>query len=90
MKNATIRKNSEMHFHHLKKMIVIVLPLLLFFLSSTAQNYPPDNTSCTSKDLEIVDARLKDPCKTCEIGKTTTRELEIGIGRCMGGLDRCI
>lgn len=79
MKNATTHLSSGLLFHHLKKVTVFLIPFLIFFLSSMSQTFPPENTSCTSKDLAIVDARLKDPCKTCVIGQPVTRELEIGV-----------
>jgi len=58
----------------------------LFVSTAVAQTVPDPNTSCTSKDLELVGATLTggDLCNTCTPGTTITRTLTLAINNTTG------
>ncbi|WP_333600401.1 hypothetical protein, partial [Flavobacterium sp.] len=62
---------------------------LTFFsitMSFAQTGFPPANTSCTSKDLEVVAAKLTggDVCNSCPTPTTITRNLMLGINNTTG------
>jgi hypothetical protein len=63
--------------------------LIVSYLSSSAafaQVNLPDAKRCTSKDLQLVEARLTggDPCNSCTPGSTVTRTLTLSINNTTG------
>ncbi|NEM99509.1 T9SS type A sorting domain-containing protein [Pontibacter burrus] len=70
------------HLQWLWRTALVALAVLTFATNATAQVVAPDpNTSCTSNDLEIVEATLTGAteCYTCIEGQPTTSVLTLAI-----------
>ncbi|MCF6130590.1 hypothetical protein L1S35_12975, partial [Flavobacterium sp. AS60] len=69
-----------------KNLCAFLILNLLCISMSFAQTFPPANTSCTSKDLEVVAATLTGggPCNSCPTPTTITRNLMLGINNTTG------
>ena len=69
-----------------KKLCAFLIFSLLSISMSFAQTFPPASTSCTSKDLELVMAKLTggDLCNSCVTGTTLTRTLTLGVNNTTG------
>ncbi|WP_162126031.1 T9SS type B sorting domain-containing protein [Flavobacterium phycosphaerae] len=69
-----------------KKLYAFLIFSLLSISMTYGQAFPPANTSCTSKDLEIVAAQLTggDVCNSCPTATTLTRTLTLGIKNTTG------
>ena len=66
---------------------LLILFLCIFSLSAIAQiGVPAASTSCTSKDLEIVAAKLTggDLCNSCQTSTPLTRTLTLAINNTTG------
>ncbi|MGL2967618.1 HYR-like domain-containing protein, partial [Flavobacterium sp. XGLA_31] len=71
---------------HSKKLIAFLIFSLLSISVSFSQSVPPANTSCTSKDLEVVAAKLSggDLCNSCATATPLTRTLTLSINNTTG------
>ncbi len=69
-----------------KKLFAFLIFCFLNISISFAQTFPLANTSCTSKDLEVVLAKLTggDLCNSCPTATTLTRTLTLGINNTTG------
>ncbi|MDI1304215.1 MAG: hypothetical protein PSX42_05120, partial [bacterium] len=70
------------------KLFTILLLTVLSFSTAVGQitSAPNPNTSCSSKDLELVGATLTggDLCNSCPQNTTTTRTLTLSINNTTG------
>ncbi|WP_409024896.1 beta strand repeat-containing protein, partial [Flavobacterium sp.] len=69
-----------------KNLCAFLILNILCISMSFAQTFPPTNTSCTSKDLEVVAATLSGGgvCNSCPTPTTITRNLMLGINNTTG------
>ncbi|MFV8328456.1 gliding motility-associated C-terminal domain-containing protein [Flavobacterium sp. ZS1P14] len=73
-------------FTNSTRLFAIFLLSVLSFSTVVAQTVPDPNTSCTSKDLELVGATLTggDLCNSCPQNTTITRALTLSINNTTG------
>lgn len=84
--DSLLKLFGERTFFSLRNVFVF---LIVSYLSSSvafAQVNLPDAKRCTSKDLQLVEARLTggDPCNSCEANTTVTRTLTLSINNTTG------
>jgi hypothetical protein len=73
-------------FGNVTRSLLLSLFFFLGFSTAFAQFNLPSEKRCTSKDLELVEARLTggDACNSCTTGATVTRTLTLSINNTTG------
>ncbi|TBX64829.1 hypothetical protein EZL74_12860, partial [Flavobacterium silvisoli] len=69
-----------------QKLLAFLIFSLLSISMTYGQSFPPASTSCTSKDLEVVAAKLTggDLCNSCATATPLTRTLTLSINNTTG------
>ena len=77
---------GERTFFSFRNVFVFLMVSYFGFSTAFAQVDLPDSKRCTSKDLQLVEARLTggDPCNSCEANNTVTRTLTLSINNTTG------
>ncbi|MGN6804024.1 MAG: hypothetical protein ACTHJN_19150 [Ginsengibacter sp.] len=81
---AYLKRSTHSSFFSGIPKFVLSAALILLSVNNYAQTFPPA-TSCTSKDLLLVDARLDvAKCESCSAGNTVTHKLYVSINNKTG------
>jgi hypothetical protein len=81
---AYLKRSTHSSFFSIIPKFVLSAVLILLSIANNAQTFPPA-TSCTSKDLLLVNATLPyEKCETCTDGTTVTKPLTLYINNKTG------
>lgn len=84
--DSLLKLFGENAFFSFRNVFVFLIVSYLSSSTAFAQVNLPDAKRCTSKDLELVEARLTggDPCNSCEANTIVTRTLTLSINNTTG------